>query len=201
MNASIVEKFLFVAFILLALGLRVSEMWRKRGSERGDISMLWSFYVLVGAAGAVYAGAVIEFFFWPRPYVLAVGIVGMLLYGGSVLLRLAAIRALGRFWSLHIEIRQQHPLVRQGPYGFVRHPAYAAFVLETAGVALAGNAWLALGVALLVYLPLLQWRIRREEAALVAKLGPAYSAYQREVGMLLPRRLGSRPGTHMAATR
>jgi protein-S-isoprenylcysteine O-methyltransferase Ste14 len=69
----------------------------------------------------------------------------------------------------------------------VRHPAYAAFVLETTGVPLAANAWWALLVALVVYVPLLCWRIRREETALVAKLGDAYRQYQREVGMLLPR--------------
>jgi protein-S-isoprenylcysteine O-methyltransferase Ste14 len=188
MNASMIERVVFVVFILIALGLRVGEMWRKQGSERGAVSMLWSFYALVGAAGLVYAGSVLEFFFVPRPYWPAVGVAGMMLYAASVFLRRAAIRALGRFWSLHIEIRAQQPLVRTGPYRHVRHPAYAAFLLETVGVALAGNAWWSVALALVVYLPLLCWRIRREEAALVEKLGEPYRAYQREAWALLPGR-------------
>jgi protein-S-isoprenylcysteine O-methyltransferase Ste14 len=162
-------------------------MWRKQGAVRGTTFMLWSFYGLVGVGAVVYAGAVLEFCFVPRTYHLALGLAGMVLYGAAVVLRLTAIRALGRYWSLHIEIRQQHPLIQTGPYRWVRHPAYAAFVLETTGVPLAANAWWALLVALVVYVPLLCWRIRREETALVAKLGDAYRQYQREVGMLLPR--------------
>jgi len=187
MNASIVERVLFVGFILVAVGLRVGEMFRKRGSERGVTSMQWSFYALVASAAVVYAGSVLEFFFTPRAYHMAVGVAGMVLYGVSVLLRRAAIRALGRYWSLHIEIRSQQPLVREGPYQYVRHPAYAAFLLEIIGVPLAGNAWWSLVVALGVYLPLLCWRIRREEEALVEKFGEAYQKFQREVGMLVPR--------------
>lgn len=182
------ERAVFVVFILVALGLRVGEMWRKRGTERGSVTMLWSFYALVGAAGLVYAGSVAEFFFVPRAYHVGIGVAGMVMYAASVFLRLAAIRALGRFWSLHIEIREQHPLVQDGPYRYVRHPAYAAFVLETVGVALAGNAWWSVGLAVLVYVPLLYWRIRREEAALVGKLGEPYRAYQRATWALVPGR-------------
>lgn len=187
MNASTMERVVVGAFILVALGLRVREMWRQQGTERGTTSMLWSFYALVGVGAVVYAGAVLEFCFLPRTYHLALGLLGMVLYGAAVALRLAAIRALGRHWSLHIEIREQHPLIHEGPYRWVRHPAYAAFVLETAGVPVAANAWWALLVALVVYVPLLCWRIHREETALVAKLGDAYRQYQHTVGMLLPR--------------
>jgi protein-S-isoprenylcysteine O-methyltransferase Ste14 len=187
MNATTMERLLVGAFVLIALGLRVGEMWRKQGTERGQTSMLWSFYALVGVGAVVYAGAVLEFYFVPRTYHLALGLMGMVLYGMAVGLRLAAIRALGRHWSLHIEIRERHPLIQEGPYRWIRHPAYASFVLETAGVPLVANAWWSLLIAVVVYVPLLCWRIQREERALVAKLGDVYRHYQREVGMLLPR--------------
>jgi protein-S-isoprenylcysteine O-methyltransferase Ste14 len=197
MNASIVECTVFVGFILVALGLRVREMWQKRGTERGAVTMNWSFHALVGMAALVYVATVAEFFFAPRVYRWGIGVTGMALYASSVWLRLAAIRALGRYWSLHIEIRAQHPLVREGPYKFVRHPAYVAFVLEVVGVALAGNAWVALALAVLGYVPLLVWRQRREDVALIAQIGEPYRAYQREVGAFCPWRAlcgGKAPG-------
>ena len=181
------ERFLFLCFIGLAALLRGAEMWRKQGTERGATTMRWSLAALVGAAGMIYVGTVVEFLLAARVYRWGWGVAGMVLYGLSVGLRLAAIRALGRYWSLHIEIRQQQPLINTGPYRWVRHPAYAAFLLEMVGVPLAGNAWWALAGTLGVYLPLLAWRIRREEAALVAKFGEAYRVFQRETGQLVPR--------------
>src|SRR5689334_20669494 len=42
----------------------------------------------------------------------------------SFVLRRQAIAALGRFWSLHIEIRESHQLVQEGPFRWMRHPTY-----------------------------------------------------------------------------
>ena len=94
---------------------------------------------------------------------------------------------LGKFWSLHIEIREQHQFVRSGIYGSIRHPAYLSFVLEHIAVPLAGNAWWALAVTVVVYVPVLLWRWHTEELALCAKFGESYRAYQREVGAWWPR--------------
>src|SRR5882724_4951938 len=38
-------------------------------------------------------------------------------------------RRLGRFWSVTLEIRQDHGLVTDGIYRFVRHPMYSAYFL------------------------------------------------------------------------
>lgn len=43
---------------------------------------------------------------------------------------------LGRQWTERIGIRNQHQLIREGPYGFVRHPMYSGLILASAGTAL-----------------------------------------------------------------
>jgi len=187
MKATQAETIAFVVFMVVATGWRVWETFRKQGSVRGATSMQWSFYLLFAFSNVVFLGTVAEFFLVDRPYRLGWGAVGLALFVAANLLRVVAIRTLGQFWSLHIEIREQHQFVRQGPYRWVRHPAYLSFVLEHIAVPLAGNAWWSLAVALLGYLPVLLWRIAREDKALVVKFGAAYETYRREVGALLPR--------------
>jgi len=61
---------------------------------------------------------------------LPVTLAGLVLFVVAVAVRVTAIRALGRFWSLHLEIRQDHQLITEGIYGSLRHPAYLAIMLE-----------------------------------------------------------------------
>lgn len=84
----------------------------------------------------------------------------------------------------HQEDRGQR-VVETGPYGLVRHPGYTGFLLLVLPVPLLlGSRW-ALLPALMI-LPLLVWRIRREDAYLVASL-EGYGAYATRVrGRLFP---------------
>jgi methyltransferase len=80
--------------------------------------------------------------------------------------RLWVIASLGRFWTTRIITLAEVPLVRRGPYRFLRHPNYAIVAAEIAVLPLAFGAWqIALGFSL-VNLPLLAHRIRIENAAL-----------------------------------
>ncbi|KIM45398.1 hypothetical protein M413DRAFT_65928 [Hebeloma cylindrosporum] len=54
--------------------------------------------------------------------------------GGYV--RWACYRALGRLFTFEMSIRDNHELVTDGPYGWVRHPAYTGILLIVGGVVL-----------------------------------------------------------------
>jgi len=130
---------LFSGLMIVVVGWRTWATARKQGSVRGQTSMLWSFYALYAMGVVVFGGSALEFFLLARPRRLGCAVTGIALYIVAQLIRAAAVRALGRYWSLHIEIRQQQSLIREGPYRYVRHPAYAAFVLEHIAVPLAGR--------------------------------------------------------------
>jgi protein-S-isoprenylcysteine O-methyltransferase Ste14 len=176
-----------VLFLLGIVVWRVWETFHKRGAVRGQTTMLWSFYVLFALSCVIFGGTVLEFFFVDRPFHPTAAAAGAVLFAVANLIRVRATDALGRFWSLHVEIREEHDFVRDGPYRYVRHPAYLAFVIEHVAVPLVGNAWWSLLVAVVVYVPMLVWRWRQEEVVLCAKFGDRYRAYQREVGAWLPR--------------
>jgi len=56
---------------------------------------------------------------------------------------LARIRPLvsRRNWSAIVSIKEDHQLVRSGPYAFVRHPIYSGLLLGILGTAVAFGEW------------------------------------------------------------
>ncbi len=57
-------------------------------------------------------------------------VAGLICAVASFKLRWAAIAALGKFWSLHVEMRENHEFVQSGPFRWVRHPVYFSMILE-----------------------------------------------------------------------
>ena len=193
MNASTPERLLFIAFMAIVIVCRVGatfRVWmtsRKQRGLRSRISAQWSFYLLFAVSCAIFGGTVLEFFLVNRPYHLVPAIGGVATFLVANGIRMAAIRTLGPYWSVHIEIREEHQFVQEGIYGIVRHPAYLSFVMEHVAVPLVGNAWWSLLITGVVYLPLLWFRVAHEDAVLVEKFGAPYRAYQQRVGAILPR--------------
>jgi protein-S-isoprenylcysteine O-methyltransferase Ste14 len=185
-----------VGFLTLVVAERASATFSHRQLAVGEQRMRWSLYALYGSYSAVVGGTLVEHLITRRPLIPWVSAVGLLVYLGSFVLRTVAIRTLREFWSLQIEIRSEHRLIREGIYSRLRHPNYAAILLEVLSIPLVVNAWYALALALVTFLPLLLYRTHWEEAALVEKFGEAYRAYQREVGKLVPKWFawGRRPG-------
>lgn len=84
-------------------------------------------------------------------------------------LRLWVIAALGPYWTTRILTLPDAPLVRGGPYRFLRHPNYAAVVGEIAILPLAfGQVYVAIVFSIL-NAAVLWWRIRIEDRTLRAR--------------------------------
>jgi protein-S-isoprenylcysteine O-methyltransferase Ste14 len=78
-----------------------------------------------------------------------------------------------------IEVADGQHVIDSGPYAVVRHPMYAGALVMVAGIPLAlGSWWGLIPAALLV--PVLVWRLLREETFLAANL-PGYDAYRGRV--------------------
>lgn len=92
---------------------------------------------------------------------------------------------LGRNWSGTVTIKQDHHLVRRGPYAFVRHPIYSGILLALLGTAIAfGEVRGLAGVGAALGGFLLKSRL--EEAFLAEQFGAEYARYRREVRAFLP---------------
>lgn len=87
--------------------------------------------------------------------------------------RVWVIVTLGRFWTTRIITLPNAPLVRRGPFRWVRHPNYLIVAGELAVLPLMfGQVWLALLFSVL-NLPLTSHRVAVENAALRDRPTPA----------------------------
>ena len=84
-------------------------------------------------------------------------------------LRLWVLASLGPYWTTRIITLPGAPLVRRGPYRFLRHPNYVVVVAEIAVLPLAFGAWRIALVFSALNLALLAWRIRIEQQALAPR--------------------------------
>jgi protein-S-isoprenylcysteine O-methyltransferase Ste14 len=174
--ASIVS-FMVVAQVSRARGIarRGETLARSRGLAHYVAYFFFVPYVVI----ALRPGPEIEV---PEP----LRWIGLALVVLGVAFSLWAIATLGRHYDLELEVHRDHELVRAGPYRFVRHPVYTGLMLHFAGACLAtGNVLLIAGTVLVTY-PALYLRAKTEERLLRERFGPAYDAYARQTGMLVP---------------
>lgn len=114
-------------------------------------------------------------------------VAGCALVAGGGALRIAAVRTLGRLFTAHVSIADDHVLCDQGPYRLVRHPAYLGLLLLNLGPSVAAGAWASLAVVAAATLFANARRVRVEEEVLLRKLGDVYHAYQRRTPRWVPR--------------
>jgi protein-S-isoprenylcysteine O-methyltransferase Ste14 len=181
-----VYSYLPVVATLLVFAERMREVATKREVVAGKRKETLTFNLFMICGLLIVAGGITEYFLRDQALWWPTFIPGLILSIGSFAIRRAAIRALGRFWSLHVEMREGHEFVRSGPFAFARHPVYLSMVFELLGIGLMLNAWMtSLGVFLL-FIPTVIARIRMEEEALVQQFGDAYRAYIQEVPAVIP---------------
>jgi methyltransferase len=91
---------------------------------------------------------------------------GLVLFAFAKALKLAAVSALGVRWTFRVLVVSGAPLVKTGPYRFLRHPNYLAVAGEIAGMAMIVFAPATGAMALVTFGWLMLQRIRIEDRAL-----------------------------------
>lgn len=103
----------------------------------------------------------------------------------GLLVGIWARRHLGRHWSGEITIKEDHQLIRSGPYRLMRHPIYTGILLLSFGCVLVTGEWLAivgLSITVLAYAR----KILIEEKNLDKAFGADYALYREASWALFP---------------
>ena len=105
---------------------------------------------------------------------------------GSAWLIATAIRTLGRQWALRARLVEDHKLITAGPYSYVRNPIYTGMLGMLLATGLAMEHWIALPLALVLFVVGMVIRVRTEEKLLRAAFGQEFEDYARRVPAVLP---------------
>lgn len=169
----------YLALVGVFAALRLAELGhsarnRRRMAAHGLASAKDPIYPLMVALHALWlAGSALEATAAPWPLLPAPWRWGAAaLLAVALAVRMWAIVTLGAHWNTGVVDSGAQGVVSRGPYRFVRHPNYAAVILEIAALPLAGGAWVTALAASAANALLLRERLRLEEAVLEAH--PAY---------------------------
>ena len=111
--------------------------------------------------------------------------IGLVMLATGLALAVWARRHLGRNWSGIVTVKQDHELIRSGPYSLVRHPIYTGLLLAILGTAVAIGEWRGLiAVALITVGFVLKFKM--EERFMSETFGEQYARYRAEVRSLIP---------------
>ncbi|MDH3255331.1 MAG: hypothetical protein OEM62_10095 [Acidobacteriota bacterium] len=157
---------ILVAFQRLA-ELRLSRRHCRAATAAGAIeygARHYPWMVLLHSSFLLACG--LEVWILERPFVPQLAVVMAVVLLIATGLRYWAIRALGSRWTTRVFAWPDRPLVRSGPYRYLRHPNYVAVALEILALPLLHSAWIAAIVFGVLNIILLSIRITAEEEAL-----------------------------------
>jgi protein-S-isoprenylcysteine O-methyltransferase Ste14 len=117
---------------------------------------------------------------------IAADVLAVLAAAGSVWLITAAVRTLGKEWSVTARLVEGHKLATSGPYSRVRHPIYTGMLGMLVATGLAISRWQALLVALVVFFVGTIIRVRSEEKLLREAFGKQFEDYAQRVPAIVP---------------
>jgi protein-S-isoprenylcysteine O-methyltransferase Ste14 len=119
------------------------------------------------------------------PVTVPIALAGLLAVLMGVAFSIWARLMLGGNWSNRVTVKENHTLVRTGPYRIVRHPIYSGILLGMFGSALQrGGLRCFIGVLICAFSFWL--KTRAEERFMVQSFGEQYLQYRHRVKALAP---------------
>jgi len=112
---------------------------------------------------------------------------------GVALFALAAVilhlthQAMGRSWTPTLGLREDHELVTDGIFKYIRHPMYAAHILWAIAQPLILTNWIARFSFLIPQILQYRFRVGSEEKMMLEHFGEEYRTYMGTTGRILPK--------------
>jgi protein-S-isoprenylcysteine O-methyltransferase Ste14 len=174
---------LFLALVWVVSALRTKRTARSQSSA---VQLLYTAILLVGVYMTFAKQSGIpwldrQLFPVSVPVVLADFLVVLIGVAFSIWARLI----LGSNWSNRVTVKENHTLVRTGPYRIVRHPIYSGILVGMLGSALQRGGIRCFAGVLACGLSF--WlKTRAEERFMVQNFGKEYLQYRHKVKALVP---------------
>ena len=111
---------------------------------------------------------------------------GLIFLIAGIVFRWTAILTLRKYFSVYVRIREDHKVVKNGLYKYLRHPSYTGSLISFFGLGLYFRSiWSILFLMVPLFLAYL-YRMNCEEKALIQALGNEYIEYTKSTKRLIP---------------
>jgi protein-S-isoprenylcysteine O-methyltransferase Ste14 len=104
----------------------------------------------------------------------------------SVALAWASTRHLGKQWRYQAALRDDHELIRTGPYAWVRHPIYTSMLGMVLATGFCWTWWPLFVAGVAVFVVGTEVRVRSEDKLLAERFGETFAAYRKKVPGFIP---------------
>ena len=181
----------FLVLTAVAYGLGSPFLFRNHFKKEGIVSqenLDLSFWMVIPGFLVVFYASPLEYLLLDEliPRTLWTQILGLILIIICMVLFGWARGTLKNLYSGHVQVKIGHTLIQHGPYRFIRHPAYAAYILMGFGIAIGFSSLAGILSIPLLLLPALIYRIFTEEKLLSAEFGEQFEAYSHNTRRLIP---------------
>lgn len=170
-------------FSELLSGIRQRE--KKNISKSGDKGSMWIIVISISIGywlsfiiGSTSTGRINH---WNALFVS-----GAILIITGLIIRINSIMTLKKQFTYTITKINNHKLIENGLYKYIRHPGYLGQLLIFTGVATSLSNWLSIILMIIpVFLGYI-YRIKVEEKFMIRQLGDEYIDYQKRTKKLIP---------------
>lgn len=177
--------FTFFAIEIFARDSKEAKKVRKTEYEKGSTD-LTGLVIIISSLAIVIAPLLDYFRIPPISLGLPAFIIGPFLAIIGVIVRTIGMLRLGRFYTRTLQKTENHQLVTDGIYQYLRHPGYAGTIYIFLGASLTSGNILVFILIILLILPTYLYRIDVEEKMLVEIFGAQYIDYQKRSKKIIP---------------
>ena len=126
-------------------------------------------------------------YFFSLQFDFPVRIFGIILIYLGVIFILWTNISLDRNFSTTLIVRDDHKLITNGLYKYIRHPMYTGISIWLFGMLLATDNWFLLLIIPIYTILIMGFRMVKEEAMLESKFGDEYQNYKKRTKRFIPR--------------
>ena len=151
-------------------------------SDKGSLRLLYGLitlgYAMSFAIGVTKIGRI-------YPWNTFFGI-GIALFAIGCIIRISSILTLNQYFTYSVAKVENHKIVENGLYKFIRHPGYLGQLIIFLGISISISNWLSI---LLMMIPVTfgyLYRIKVEEKFMGDQLGEDYKNYQDRTKRIIP---------------
>jgi methyltransferase len=160
---------IYIIIVLVAVQRLVEVAYAERNTRalkaRGGVEIGRAHYPLIVLLHAAWLVAIVV----ALPADASIHWLPLGIFVALQLARVWVITTLGPYWTTRIITLKDAPIVRRGPYRFVRHPNYLIVACEIAMLPLAFGGVNVAVIFTVLNAAMLAWRIREEDNALAAR--------------------------------